>query len=247
MEIGEVLTGTGGSVQRYDVGFELYEVARHEPCGETEPTQDRDEQPARVAAGAERRGERVAGRLDADLETGRVRDVRVDRLVDGDEHVDDPHRAVAGEERLDHRVDPRVDGVRAGIGRVRRDAVQVRLEVALEVVRVGEREALRVLLDEEVERVHDRHVRDEVDDDLELRRRLREDDACHVVAERVLLPVEEVVLGEDRERVGGHGGTGVRRRPQPDRVRADRHRTRERVRRLVPQGHLDGHGSTVLG
>jgi hypothetical protein len=236
-------SGPGRAVERYDVGLELYEVARHEPCGETEPAQDRDEQPAGVAAGAERRGQCVAGRLDADLEPGRVRDVRVDRLVDRDEHVDDPHRAVAPQQRLDHRGDPGVDGVRARVVRVGRDAVQVRLEVALEVVRVGEGVVLRVLLDEEVERVHDRHVGDEVDDDLQLGGRLREHDARHVVAERVLLPVEEVVLGDDRERVGGDRRPGVRRGAQPDRVGADRHRARERVRGLVPQRHLDGHGS----
>jgi hypothetical protein len=168
VEVGEVFLRPRGTVERYDVGLELDEVARHEPGGQPEAPQDRHEEPARVAAGAEGHGERVTRCLDADFEPRRVGDVGVDRRVHCDKHVVDPQCAVAGEQRSDDRVDPGVDCVWRSGTRVGGDAVQVRLEVALQVRRVGERVAFGVLLDEEVERVDDGHVRDEVDDDLEL-------------------------------------------------------------------------------
>ncbi len=85
---------------------------------------------------------------------------------------------------------------------------QVRLEVAPQRGRVDEREVLGLLLEEEVERVDDRHVGDEVDLEHQLGRVLRKDEARLVVAERILLPVEEVRLRLHAERVGDDRACG---------------------------------------
>ena len=79
---------------------------------------------------------------------------------------------------------------------------------------IGERVARRGLLDEEVERVDDGEVGDQVDGDGELVGRLGEHEAGQVVAERVLLPVDEMLGGRDRQRVGEDGSATVGRRPQ---------------------------------
>ena len=70
---------------------------------------------------------------------------------------------------------------------------------------------------------------------------LREHQPGHEVAERVLLPVDEVVGRLDRQRIGLDLGPRVRRRPQPDHVRMDGHKTVEAIRRAVLQRHLDSH------
>jgi hypothetical protein len=60
---------------------------------------------------------------------------------------------------------------------------------------------LRLLLDEEVERVVDRHVGDEIDLDLQLRHRVREDEAGEIVAVGILLQVHEVIGRRDLQRM----------------------------------------------
>jgi hypothetical protein len=62
---------------------------------------------------------------------------------------------------------------------------------------VLEREVLGAGLEEEVERVVDRHLDHQVDRDLEFGGLLGEDQPRLVVGERVLLPVDEVVGGLD--------------------------------------------------
>ena len=87
---------------------------------------------------------------------------------------------------------------------------------------VGEGPVLGFGFQEEVERVDRRHVGDEVDRDVEMRDPLGEHHAGQVVALRVLLPVEEMRLRLDLQRVGQDRRAGMRRRAQPDRLRAER-------------------------
>ena len=67
---------------------------------------------------------------------------------------------------------------------------------------VGEGPVLGFRFQEEVERVDRRHVGDEIDGDVEMRDALGEHDAGEVVALRVLLPVEEMRLRLDLQRIG---------------------------------------------
>ena len=86
-------------------------------------------------------------------------------------------------------------GRRSSPGRRRRRpglGQQVGREVRPQRRLVAERHGLGVLLEEEVERVDDRHLGDQVDDDVQLGGALREDQPGQVVAVGVLLPVDEV-------------------------------------------------------
>src|SRR5439155_22749649 len=67
--------------------------------------------------------------------------------------------------------------------------------------RVSEWEVFGVGLDEKVEWVDDRHVGDQIDQDLELAGPLREDETRHPVAVGVLLPVEEMLRWLDLQRI----------------------------------------------
>ncbi len=63
---------------------------------------------------------------------------------------------------------------------------------------------------------------------------------------RVLLPVDEVVFGEDFEGVGKDGRSTMRGRPQADGLRAEHHRTVVTIVSLVIQRNVKGHRSEFL-
>ena len=88
VQVGEVHIGSRRAVERFLVGPELHQVARHEARCEAEVAQDLDQQPAGVAAGAEREIEGLVGRLHAGLEPDRVADGALQVVVDADEEVD---------------------------------------------------------------------------------------------------------------------------------------------------------------
>ncbi len=77
---------------------------------------------------------------------------------------------------------------------------------------VVDRVLLGVLFEEEVERVDRHEIRDEAHLDAKLVRRFLEDVPRQVVAERVLLPVDEVVTGRNPEGVRLDGRPAVGRR-----------------------------------
>ena len=108
--------------------------------------------------------------------------------------------------------------------RARRLGLQIDREVVADILRVVEGPLLGFRLDEEVERVVDRHVGDEIDLDLQLADRLGEDEAGKVVAVGVLLQVHEMAGGADLERMAEHAGARMRRRLQADRLRPQRNR-----------------------
>ena len=91
---------------------------------------------------------------------------------------------------------------------------QVGEELARLLVAVHEGELLGVGLEEEVERIVDGELGDQVHLDAQLTDLVGEDDARQVVALRVLLPVDEVMLGCDPERVGQDRRAAVRGGPE---------------------------------
>ena len=214
VQIGEVLLGTARPVEALLVGGQLHEVAGDEPRGETEVPQRGHQQPGRVAAGPDPPGQGLVRRLDALLHPHRVGDVAVDGRVERAE--EDDHRLPAlggGRQRRQPVVQQRAER--------RRRRVEIGLQVRPQIRRVGERVVLGVVLDEEVERVDHRHVRDQADGDLEFAGLAREDDPGQVVAEGVLLPVDEVIGRGDGQRIRLDGRPGVRCGSEPDDVRAD--------------------------
>ena len=115
-------------------------------------------------------------------------------------------------------------------------------EIGPQVLRIFERPRLRALLDEEIERIVDRHVGDDVDLDLQFVDEFREDVAREPVAVRILLMVHEMVGGRNLQRVRYDPGAAVGRGPEPDDLRAERDRAIVFVVREVMDRGSDRHG-----
>ena len=79
------------------------------------------------------------------------------------------------------------------------------------------------LVDEKLKRVDDGQVGDQIDFDVEFIGRLLEDDPGLIVAEGILLPVDEMLFRSDAQRVGLNRRAAVGRGPQPEYVREERH------------------------
>ena len=250
VQVGEVLGRAveAGVADGAEVGGELDEVAGDEAGGQAQVAQQRHEQPGRVAAGADAAAQGLAGGLHARLHPHRVAHRLADGVIERDDEVDDrralPGRGIdrSGGQARQALLQP----LQHGRGQPRRvvalaDRIQVGLEVAPGLLGVAEGEGARGVLDEEVEGVDRGHVGDEVDGDVELAHRLREDQPRQPVAERVLLPVDEVLRRRDGQRVRRDRGARVRRRAQPHRVRVDADRLGEAVGRAVLEGYADRH------
>ncbi len=202
VKIGEVLLGAGRAVERLHVGLELDQVAGDEAGGQAQVAQDLHQQPSRIAARARAQAKRLLAGLDAGFHADHVADVALQALVEADQEVDDR---------------------RARPSNLRQPGTEVRpyrlaLEVGGKVLRqrrlVDERERFRFRLDEEVERVERRHFGHEIDLDPQRLGLLGEHEAGKVVAERILLPVEEMLGRLDLERVAENLGPAMGRRAQ---------------------------------
>ena len=145
------------------------------------------------------------------------------RRVCGDQHVDDgqfsgqhvaaKRRQPVGEQRPGFRLEEWLQFLEQGI-------------------RIFEGKRFGVFFDEEIEGIDDRHVGHQVDRHLQLRGLVREHQPRQPVAERILLPVDEM-LRRDRERIAVDRRAAMRRRTQSDFVRRQIDRTIEAVGRLV--------------
>ena len=234
VQVDHVALHARWAVQRLLVGPELNRISGHEARRESEVAQRLDEQPREVSARAVTAHERLFRREDAGLHADVVAKRPLHVTIQVDEDVDDPapRRGDAGTRRLDE------------LGKLRPEApgLEVRQEVVLQERRVGEREVFRVLLEEKVERVRDRQLGHQVDLDHQLLRRFREHQPGLVVAERILLPVDEVIARLDPECVRKDRSPAVRRRPQPHDVGRQLHHTVVSVAGLVMQGDADAQG-----
>ena len=93
VQIGEVDLGAAGAVERFLVGLQLDQVARHEARRQPAMAQQLHQQPARVAARAAGLVQRLLGRLHAGLQTDQVANVVLQALVEPDQEVDGALRA----------------------------------------------------------------------------------------------------------------------------------------------------------
>ncbi len=194
VEVREVLVGPRGPVERLDVRLQLDEVSRHEARRQPEAAQHLDQQPGRVAAGTAPGRERLLAGLHARLHPDHVVDVQVQPAVQLDEEVDRGHRAAID------TADP-VEQQRAGF---------IEFQVGLEFLGgarfVDERVLLCLGLEEEVEGIEHRHLGDQIHLQAELAGALGNHDAGEVVAEGILLPVQEVPGRLDMQRVTQDAG-----------------------------------------
>ena len=201
VEVGEVLGRAGRAVQRLHVGRELHQVARHEPGRHPQLAQGLDQEPGRVPA----RAGTPLQRGEAGLDAGLVADLVVDLARQLPREVEqEAHRGRLVLQALGHRLEPGRQ-----LARPRAVGAEVGGEVGQEVGLVDERDVLGVGLQEEVERVDRHQLGHQVHLDREVVGGLGHHDAGQVVAERVLLPVEEVVGRLHGERVRQDRGAGV--------------------------------------
>jgi hypothetical protein len=229
VQVGEIDLGAAGAVQALHVGRQLDQVARDEARRQAAVAQQLHQKPAGVAARAGAQRQRLLGRLHARLHADGVVDVLVHHLVQIDQEDD---AASFGA----------VDLVQVGLHQRRgRLGDQVGRQLLFQLRRVGEGELLRVGLQEEVERVVDRHLGHQVDRHLELGGLFGKHQTGLVVGKRVLLPVDEVAHRLDLERVRNDVAAAVRRRAQADHLGPQRDRAVVFVVGDVVQGGVDGH------
>ena len=96
-------------------------------------------------------------------------------------------------------------------------------------------------LQEEVEGIDDRHLGHQVDLDAELPGRLRKDQTGEIVALGILLPIDEMLLRADLERIGEDAGPGMGAGPQADDVRSETDQSVVVIVGDVVEGDVDGH------
>ena len=100
---------------------------------------------------------------------------------------------------------------------------------------------LRGRLEEKVERVVNRQLSHQIDLDPKLTHLFRKRQAGHIIALRILLPVDEMLCRRDSLRVRQNGGTAVRSGAQPHEVRPQRDKSIVLVVGDVVQGDVDAH------
>ena len=230
MQVGEIGLRAGGAVERLDVGRQLDQVAGHETRRQAEMAQDLHQQPGRVAAGAGLPGQRFLGRLHPRLHPDGVADIALHLGVEGDQEID---AALLFQGNGGHIA---VEQLAAG------NLVQIRRQLVALPGFVLEGEFLGMRFEEEVERIDHRHLGHQIDLETEFAGLFREDQAGQVVALRVLLPIDEMRLRRDFQRVGEDAGARVRAGPQADDLRAEIDQPVVGIMRDVVEGDVDGHG-----
>ena len=230
VQVGEIVVGAGRSVERLHVRAKLNEIARHEAGRQAEVAQDFHQKPRRIAARAGRRDHRLLRRLHAGLHPDDVADFAAQAPIELDQEIDSvarlPRNSV--QERL-----------QAGAKRLLR--LEIGGKLLAQLGRERKREFVGIGFDEEVERVDDFEVGEEVDRHREFGGLFRENETGDPVAVRVLLPVHEMLGRRHRERIARHAGAGVRRRSQPDGLRPETDRTAVLVTGGVMKTCENGH------
>ena len=108
---------------------------------------------------------------------------------------------------------------------------------------VCEREFGSRFLEEKIERIINCHLDDQVNLDQKLRGPLWKNQARQVITERILLPIEEMLLGSDLHRITEHRSTAVWRRAQPYDLGRKLNQFAVGVAGAVVEGDADGHWS----
>ena len=168
VQIGEVGCGARWTVERLHVGRQLNQVARDEARRQPEVAQHLHQQPAGVAARARARCVSVSSRrLHARLHADDVARSRCDSRW-----LSSTRKSIVRRRCARRSTVQRTAGAAVPAGSTSRNGASSLGQPRL----VGERELLGVRLEEEVERIDDRHLGDEIDFDEQLTRLLREHD-----------------------------------------------------------------------
>ena len=113
------------------------------------------------------------------------------------------------------------------------DCLEIGLQLVFQRRFVHEREFASAFLKEEIKRVEDRHLGDEIDLDFEGRCLFREDQARQIVALRVLLPIDEMLGRRDLQRIRQDRRPAMRRGTQSDDLGTEAYRSIVAIGRAV--------------
>ncbi len=198
MQVGDILGNARRPIQRLDIGLELDRVTGDEARRQSLVTQNLARQPRHVATGALQKVQRLGRGLHPRFHTQGVAQIGIELLVEGDQIIDSRRFLI---------------GDRADI--VHQDVVvfldlQIGRQLFLESGVIRKRKALGAGFQKEIERIEDLDFQHQIDRHLEGRCLFRKDDAGQPVAERILLPVDEMVCRLDLQGVGLHMRLGMR-------------------------------------
>ncbi|CDF96513.1 hypothetical protein BN844_4972 [Pseudomonas sp. SHC52] len=230
MQVGEVHFGTGRTVEAFHIGGQLNQVTGDEPCGQAQVSQQLHQQPGRVAAGTGRLRQGMLRGLDTGLHADQIADVIVQALVERHQEI--------------HRRQRRaVDAIQVRLEfRRQRQRLQVRHQLVFLIGPVGEWNLFGVGFEEKIERIEHRHFRQQIDLDPQFFGFLGEYQARQVIALGILLPVDEVLLRRNLQRIGKNPRTAVGRGAQAHDLRAEFNGPVVTVMRDVMQCDMDRHG-----
>ena len=207
VQIGEVVFRSGRPVERFLVGGQLDQVTGNETRRQPQVAQDLHQQPAGVAARTAAPGQGFLAGLYTRFHADVVLDVMLQPLVQLDEKI--VGRAVRAVDALQPVLQARA--VFANLAE--------RHQLARQLLLVGKGKLGGRLFQKEIERIDHHHLGDQVHFDTEQIGFFRENQARLVVAERVLLPVDEMRFRQDIQRIAVHRRAAVYRRTQPDNMR----------------------------
>ena len=233
MQIGEIVVGASRAIQRYNIGLELDQIARDKARGQAEMAQDVDQQPARIPAGALAIAQRFLGRPDAGFEANDIVHHALQMGVQIGHEGDGVFRTL---------VEPIKELLQQRAGRL---WLHIDRQIVAQILGILEWPGLAALLDEEVERIIDRHVGDQVDLDLEFGHRLGKHEARLEIAIGVLLHIDEVQARADPQGMAEHLGFGMRCRLQANDLRLQRDRAVIFVVGQMIDGGFDRHAASV--
>ena len=154
VQVGEIAVSAGRTVERFLVGSQLDQIAGGKARGDTEMAKNLHQQPAGIAAGPLRALKRVLGRLHARLHADQIGNIGLQLCIQR-------HQKIDGVDWFAKKRGAR-GGQPVGQQRAARLDFKVGREFALVVVGIGERKLLGIRLHEEIERVDDRHVSDQI-------------------------------------------------------------------------------------
>ena len=152
VQVGEVRCRAGRAVERLHVGLELDQVAGDETRGQPQVPQHLHQQPGRIAARAASQRERLLAGLHARLHADQVLD-RLVRRTDSDRRGNRPSACSARGTPAMNSCHPRAGGQR----------LQIRQQFGPHGLFVREGILVRLVLEEEIERIDDRHLGHQVD------------------------------------------------------------------------------------
>ncbi len=183
VQVGEIGHRAARTVERFFVGSELDQVARHKPRGNAQMAQDLYQQPGAVATRARAVAQCLFTTLHPRFHANQIRHGVLHALVD-------LHQKVIDVDRLRMFATPLREPLHQA--RPGRFDFQKRCQLGFQTRWIAERKMLGPVFDKEIKWVDDRHVGHQIDRHRQFAGRLGEGNAGNEIAVGVLLRIDEM-------------------------------------------------------